>query len=351
MNSEDIDMTPKIEDDTILIPVSFENRNTIKEKKSQKVLLGIAIWLVFIILSFINFMKDAKILNILIYEIIILIIGVLLFEKFVIKKKYYIEVTEDLEKNNYNLNTEKYWGIYNTDSEYPYYKYFKNGDIGLLVRLEKGVPVGDITKEEFKHFNAISDALNLLGNTKIKATHIDLMDSVGKDDRLQELNDSLRNYKSQSLKKLYTSIYENLRKEMEREYASYDYYMFRLNGTEEELIYLVNELLRELLRGNYSSYTITDDIETRAAVESTFSLEGFSILEANKNTRNTELARDITSIYSLTYEGEKTVFNKTEKERKDEIRIAQNEEIARDRVKKELKKKKIKDEEIDLDEN
>lgn len=345
MEDKHIDIQPRMGDSVVYIPVTFEHVATRKEDTTQRIIWSLVISILAIGISILMAIDDNKELIPKISGIFItLSVSLLIIRFIIIKERYYIGITKELESNDYVFDSRIYWHIYDTSEEYPYYTYYKNGDIALFVRLEKDVAVGMREENEYKHFEAVAEAYLRAGNSKIKIKYIDIMDSVGEDTRIDYLQSNLQRTKSRELRALYTAIFDSMSEILQKEYSSYDIYCFRLRGKEEELFSTTLDVIELLLQGNYISYTIMDNLEIRNLVEVLMNKEGFSVINANKLAKEVHSSRSITAIYTLDSQGNKKIYNKTTEEK-----IAEREVKEKERSLRKGKRTKINDFEISLD--
>lgn len=338
-NSTD-DIQPRMGDDTVYIPMSFEPREDSSKTLAQRLLVPVCSIIIAIFVITLTLLSKDMDMSVKIVRILfsVIIVGVILH----IKEKQYRLSLKSLEENNYKLDIESFWGLYDSEKTPPYIRYFKNGEIGVFVKFEKGIIIGDVDKLEFAHFEAISNAYNIYAKTNLVMTHIDIMDNIGEDNRMNALYDVVRSAKSEALKALYTAIYENAREVSERTYASHDYYAIRGRLSRQDFLRDIDRILTAFMEGNYVSYKMLNDTDLRKLTESLLNIREFSVLDAYSNCKGTYSNTYITPIRSVRQNNEIIVLNKTDKEKEIERRIRREEEL----VKK--GKKKFQNKEIDI---
>lgn len=346
-NDEIYDITPQKGSDYIYIPAQLESTQASKrENESQKVLFSIGLFtvaIIIIILLVIN--SELSLLAKILLSAIDLLVFTSLIRFFIIKERSLASKIKLLEENNYTFSTRVFWKIYRIDTNYPYICYFKNGEVGLFVRLEKDSTLGNEVEIKYNHFESVGEAYRKLANTKLKMRYIDVMDNVGDDNRFEYLYDILNKSNCSKLKEVYTEIYEHMKLEMKEQYVTQDIYLFKMRGSEKKLYSDTLEVLSLMLDGSYVSYTILDSVDIGELTKRIMNLDEFSVNQACKSTKEVSKVKNITPIYSITVDGERIEFGKTSEEKKVDLVIKERENKAR------KVKKKVKEFDITLDED
>lgn len=336
------DMTPNMGDTVVTMPMTFEKKGGRQENTQQKIIWFIIETVAVLIILLMYLLQSELTLGTIFKAFCIVFIYQLIARKVIFKEGYYKKCAKELEDNDYSYSSRVFWNIYAVTDEKPYICYFKNGEIGMFVRLEKDVIVGDLERLEYENYEAISEAYRLLGNSGISYKYIDTMDSIGNDDRLDLIYENIENSVSKQIKEIYTCVFENLKFNMQREYTSHDIYLFKAKMSEDDFYYEVLKALQQFMQGSYTSYTILKT-ELKDLTENLMNMEDFSVIGACKEVKNSRKVNGITIIYTENFEGEKTVYNKTSEEKAMERRIKSREKSARKLM------FGLKDEEIKLD--
>ena len=336
---------PERESDSIEIPITIDKIQGREAEGSNRTIGAVIIFPVcFVLMYFVMTSGSNSTLGGIIKAGFILAIGIIIFRFVIMKEKYYVEETKVLEENNYVFNPKLYWGIYEVDKDYPYVCRFKNGNIGIFVKMEKGLIIDKSIGIEYEHYEGISEALRVLGELDIRVKHLDIMDSLGNDSRLESLYDSLYEYKSPTLKDIYTEIFEYNEALMKMNYTCDDYFCIMIyNKPEDELWYQAQKFLNALLNANYVSYTVLDSLALRELPIITFNFDEFSVVNAcNMVYKQVTELQYLTPISLINNEGEQ-ILNKTSAEKSAEQKIRSHE-----KNRKKIKYNKIEDKEIDL---
>lgn len=335
------EMTPSKGKTTVTLPMTFDKKGGKNENTQQRILWFLIESIVALFILVVYILNSGITVRSVITSVVIIFAYQLVARKLIFREGYYKGCAKELEENDYDYSSRTYWNIYDVSEEYPYICYFKNGEIGLFVRLEKDVIVGDLENLEYENYEAIGEAYRILGNSKIHFKYIDTMDSIGNDERLDLIYENIENSVSKKLKEVYTCIFENLEFDMQREYTSHDTFLFRARMNEEDFYYEVLRALQQFMQGSYTSYTILKG-ELKGLVENVMNFEDFSVIGACRDIKNSRKVNGISIIYTEDFNGERIVYNKTSEEKALERSIKSREKSAR----KKFKKKAIDDSEI-----
>ena len=104
--------------------------------------------------------------------------------------------------NNYIFSYNLFWNIYEINDAFPYFVQFVNGLKGVFVIFDKDIVVGKEDDADFNHYEALAEAYNQLAKRDIEFMHIDYMDTVGQDSRLDLLFDNAAYIENEDLKVL-----------------------------------------------------------------------------------------------------------------------------------------------------
>ena len=189
--NEDL-MIPQEFDSNLQIPYTLERQVGMSESVERKALFSAIVIFIGVFLDILILTRGSwGIGNRILKFVMVTALAVVVVRKFIINEKQYRNSIEVLEENDYAFSSKNYWNIIKISDTYPYVHTFKDGRIGMFIRMERGVDVGDSITNEFKHHEAISDMLNELSRTKLKMIHIDIMSDLGDDPRIEKLQDNL----------------------------------------------------------------------------------------------------------------------------------------------------------------
>lgn len=235
---------------------------------------------------------------------------------------------KEMKKRNstdYSINMSDFWSIYEIVDEYCY---FLSGHVGMFVMLEKGAIVGKNDSDEHENYEAITDAYTIIGASKLRVSHIDMMDQMGRDDRIRRVNRQLSKYQESGMRSLLEEIYRHLQSTAESRVTTYDVYLFMFKGDEEEFESNVRKVLACLLDANYSSYTVLNRTRIQTVASTLFNLHDFSVTSATREAfRNRQTSKKrLTPIRLVHNDGTVKEINKTTEEKREEAAERRNQE-------------------------
>lgn len=356
-----MDMTPQPNDTSITLPITFDYRGGRGQNVKAKVITTIVI----VVITTIVCVGIAGNEEMLIWQKILFDLGILygslfLLRFLIFKELYFSDIYETLKEKDYILDITDIWQIFDIDFEYPYICYFKNGMKGIFVKMEKDAITGKADEAQYYHYEAISDAYNIAHSLNMNIVHIDYMDNVGNDPRLQKMYDDLNDVSNPDMQEMLIDIYGNLQDEMSMNYASFDIYLFLTKDKVQNFIYNVQSVASTMLGGNFITYKVLNRYEISSVCTALFNLHDFSIVDACETVLSNATHTGIIPIKVTHADGEVEVFNKTlaekkaiaaEKERKLKEQIAEQER--QKKIKKQKKKgtyveTKVINDELDL---
>lgn len=341
-------MQPQLGDTSITLPITFDYSGGRKDKNKSIRIWAIIISVIGVIVAVgVLFGKNEfyiKVpLSIAIFYGVLLIIRYLFFKEGKRKEDY-----KAMIDNDYEVSYQEIWGIYSIEDVHPYYCRFRNGKSGVYIRLNKDVILGKYSESEYEHYEAVADAYNLAGAGKVQMVHIDYMDNVGSDERLEESFIAIEGVSNPDIKDILTDIYSYQQSNMQRRVSTFDVYAFLWTGNDITAWNTIIRILNCFLDANYRSYQVLDERELRELTKSIFNLNDFSVTDASATAFNTDDTASIKPISITDEEGNVRVINKTSAEKAEERKLHQEEEIATQREllrrKKEKKKKKTSEE-------
>lgn len=322
-------MQPSPQDTSIQIPITFDYKGGRHENSKNKVIMTtvtIILGTVFIVGIALNDQMDLWkriLIDLLIFY------GALLFLRYVVfKELYYSDIYENLKAIDFQPPTTTLWKIFDIDYEYPYICYYKNGIKGIFVRMEKDAVTGKGENACFNHYEAISDAYNLAYSLNMDIRHIDYMDNVGNDSRLQDLYDNLKDVENPDMEEMLIDIYTNLQNEMSLNYASFDIYLFLTRDKTENFVYNMQKVCSTMLGGNFITYRVLNRIDIRSVCMALFNLHDFSVTDACEEVLNDDAHKDIVPIRVFHEDGSVEKLNETQEEKR--IRLQEQERRMRE---------------------
>lgn len=312
-----VDMTPQPGDTSINLPITFDYKGGRGENKKGKIILSIADVLLTIIFTVGCASNDnLEIWMRFLLPCVVLYIGLFILRFFVFRELWFSDIYETLKATDYDLKLDQIWQIFDIDFEYPYICYFKNGYKGIFVRMEKDAITGKVGDAQFDHYSAIGDAYNVAHSLNMNIVHIDYMDNVGNDTRMQKLYDDLVFVENPDMQEMLIDIYSNLQDEMSQNYASFDIYLFLTRDKLNNFVYNMQTVCNYMLGGNFITYKVLDRFEISRVCVALFNLHDFSIVEACENVLSGVEHHGVIPIKVKHGDGTEEIFNKTTAEKK-----------------------------------
>ena len=314
-----MDMRPQPEDTAINIPVTFDYRGG-KSANVKGNIIAVAIFTIVPIIVSVGVFKssDLEIWQKFLYTGVVLYVGLFLIRFFILKETYYSDIYENLKLKDFRLKTNDIWQIFDIDSNYPFISYFRNGYKGIFVKMEKDVITGKPDTAMYDHYEAISDAYNTAHSLNMNIVHIDYMDNIGNDPRLQVMYDDLAEVSNMDMQDLLIDMYSYLQDNMSMNYASFDIYLFLTKDNLNNFTYNVQSVVGRMLGGNYITYKILDRNDISSVCTALFNLHDFSVFEACENVLQTTTHTGIIPISVMHPDGKEDIINKTQAEKKAE---------------------------------
>lgn len=309
-------MQPEPQDTTINIPITFDYKGGRGENKKNKVIAT----LVCIVISVILVIGILSNNNLEIWKqwglvILVLYVFMVFLRYYIFKELYYSDIMEELKAVKNVIPVTKIWSIFDIDFDYPYICYFKNGTKGIYVKMEKGTITGKGEDARFDHYEAISDAYNMSHELNMDIRHIDYMDNVGNDSRLQSLYDNLKDVENPDMEEMLIDIYSNLEEDMSENYASFDIYLFLTRDKLDNFKYNVQSVANQMLGGNFITYRVLNRVDIRTVCMALFNLHDFSVTDACEEVLKDSKHRGIVPIRLIT--NDKVVkLNDTQEEKR-----------------------------------
>jgi len=341
-------MRPLKEDREIKIPISFDivNKINVSGSKWFKILVMVAVWV------FVSVIVMYKSMGMMFYVFPIFSFMVLLYiiRFWVLKEKYFMKKREELLENDYMFTHDLLWGIYDIRNSFPHIVYYKNGVKGVFIAFEKGITIGKGEDSMYYHHEAIAEAYRYMLENGVNGVHIDYMDTVGKDERLDWLIDKANKTQNPDLRKLMVYCYDFMQSQMDNLYTSYDVYCFYSKEDERELMYKIKNIVNYFLQANYTKAVILDKDKIGDLVKSVFNLEDFSVVKSTDMIfRNMNKVKEFLKVIWVEKDGERTVLNKTLEELEELSRVRETEKkLARKSLLLKLRRKKKEEDDIDL---
>lgn len=308
-------MIPEEDSYVVTIPITFDVNSKPQGLTNDKFILSGVVFLLWIALFIISFFVEAEIGSKILFDIGSFVVMMVIVRFLLLRESYFKSRRNELVEKDYQYPYSQFWNIYEVDNAYPHICRFANGLKAVFVRFDKDVVVGREENNEYMHYEAISEAYLQMHKRGIECVHIDYMDTVGKDDRVNCLFKMAEDTENQDLSEVLTRLFDNVSVIMEHSYASYDVYCFYYNGKEDLFLDELDVVLAEFMQANYINKVFLDKEEINELVKSVFNLRTFSV-----NYACDKLFSDLGGTHYLTpiwveRNDERKILNKTREEK------------------------------------
>lgn len=327
-----VDMQPQPGDTTVQLPMTFDYKGGRGgQTKGKLALVLIAVLLV--VLGEMVVWKSGKfeLWQECVFGVAVFYVGLFIIRFPVFREQYFSDVYEEMKESDNEFKLDYYWQIFDIATEYPYICYFKNGYKGVFVRMERDAITGKTDSNIFDHYEAIGDAYNLCHSLNMNMIHIDYMDNVGNDPRMEELYNELAFVENPDMQQMMIDIYSNLSEEMSRVYSCFDVYLFLSRDVASNLIYNIQSVANAMLSGNYITFKVLDRYEIAGVCTSLFNMHDFSILDACHDTMTTDQSSGIVPIKVTHSDGTVDIINKTSEEKRIESEVKKRQAADKER--------------------
>lgn len=324
-----MNLQPQRGDEKVAIPVTFESRSGVLAfKKSRLIIsliimvLGIIFWIVTLIIG--DTAKTKWLVTGIVFGVLPLICRFAIIHEHSFRKQYNM-----LSDVDYTYDYKLFWNIYDT-SEIDGVTFFHHtsGAVSVFVAFDKGVIVGKGDYSDYDHYEAISQAYNLLHKRGIRCTHIDYMDSVGKDVRLQNMYDNVKGCENPELQASVLDMIDYMQYQMMGTYADYDVYCFTAKMRPDLMWDELSSVLGAFLGGNYIRDRVLDRRGVRDVVATVMRLPDFSVTRTCDSLFGNKASSRFLRIIWTETDGKREIVNKTKKQMAEEARLAQMEKEA-----------------------
>lgn len=317
-----VDMQPQAGDYSIQIPITFDYKGGRGENnRKNNIIIGIVFGILAIGTIAFFVLVDIEVWQKVLYGLIATYIWLLIARIVGFNELYFSDIYETLLERDFTLYTEDMWRIFNIETNYPYICYFKNGLKGIFVSMERDAITGKPETAVYDHYEAVSEAYNLAHSLNMNIIHIDYMDTVGNDVRLQKMKQDAGNIRNPKMKDTMQLIYSHLEREMGNNYASHDIYLFLTKDDKTNFFYNVQNVVTTMLGGNFITYTMMNRDDISTMVKGLWNIHDFSILKACHNLIEDELVDGIRAISVTHSDGRVDILNKTTEEEEMELEL------------------------------
>lgn len=333
---------PTADQSTIKVPTTIDRQGGRREKYRNKWIWATAILIIIITITIgMLFQKEVPFFTKIITAFLFFSITTLVLRFGFLKEGRIRNRMVDGRDNNYDISTSNFWGITRISNEEPYVCIFPNNKEGIFVVMEKGVFKGDLTTAKHNHRSAIADFYKMIGDkasgqTLVSVTHIDLMDYVGTDPRIDEARDSISYTDNVELKRDIQGIYDDVKERASQMVFTSDIFVFQWTGQRRMYLPIIQEGLSRMMQGGgYIGYSYMDSEDLMKLYKTLFNVCDFSLVQAKRDAVVEASERDIYPVAVYFQNGGVLKLNYTKRERQQQNEYARAHKEAQKRRRKE----------------
>lgn len=279
------------------------------------------------------------------------IIGITILRYFWFEEKKYKKYYNTLNNCDNVFDSTLFWEIYEVAENYPIC-YYKNGLKALFVMFDKDIVIGRGTDGAYNHYEALTQAYRQLSRRGIKFIHIDYMDTVGRDTRLDGVIKDLLKTPNAMLRKVLATVFTYQKHLMSATNTSYDVYAFYFTGDDKVFRDNMDAILPLFLKANFVRYRLLTLENLRVLASTLYGLDNFSAKVAcEKVFENNNKIRKSLKVISYVKGGVETKVNKTREDLEQEQHmqaIAKQTKKQAPKLKRTAKKMSNNTEDVDL---
>ena len=310
-------MKPGVNDKNVEIPITFDVSGEVHTITKQRIMLGILMIIGVLILSLIVFFLNISVLN-GVCALIIGVVGITLIRYVWFSEAYFSKCYAKLLEHNFVYEQDLIWDIYDISDGYPAVCRYRNGVNAVFVAFDKDIIIGKGLQNEYDHYEAIADAYQYTVQKGISFMHIDYMDVVGKDERMENMVNDLLKTPNEDLRQVLAATFEYQQFKMNRVYASYDVYAFYYRGDDGVYLPEIDSIVSRFMNANFVHYRYLDMDGIRELVKSVENLPEFSVYKACDKVLYKSAFKKYVRVRKTFKNGVMTVVSKTNKEQDEE---------------------------------
>lgn len=312
-------MKPQVGDKYVNIPVTLDGSVGRNGRYKGKLLVVV---IVTILTGFLMFSQlttgDGGLVKRVLMAFLILFVSSSIVRFMIMGELKLRKTYKKIIKNDHQFDIQTLWGIYKPCAAYPYIYYMSNGGLVSYIRMGKDVIIGRKEQDLFNHYDKIADALRFAGENGLTISHIDYMDSVGKDERIDIWMEEAMKTSNPDFKDAYSMMYSHMTNSVLYHMSSEDVYAVYGWMPEQEFNRKIKEFAKELRKANYASFSLLDRVGIQNLISTVYGFKTFSFYEASKSTfKDNSKGGRVVPILLKTAEGFEKI-NKTKKEIKEE---------------------------------
>lgn len=308
---------------TVEIPLTFDVASGITPLTDRRVKFGIIIVVLICVGGLLLGIISGSV-TIFLACIGLIFVATTIFRFIYFNESYYKKKYSELKTRGFIYDSNLIWDIYEIAPGFPICSY-KNGTKAVFVTFDKDIIVGKPDNNEYLHYEAISEAYNVISKKNIECMHIDYMDTVGKDERLEPVIKQLLKTPNADLRQLLSVVFDYQQYNMSRSYSSYDVFAFFYKYNDDEFKDDLESIVNCFMEANYVRFRLLGVAQLRELAKSIYNLVDFSVYNACDNVFKINNTSRFVKVISTELDGVTTVINRTSAE----VAAARQEQVRR----------------------
>lgn len=311
-------LIPDVRRDFMYLPITLDVNTGREDKLKWRLFFlgGLVVIYIFLIVYFFSKRNILRALtSLLLWLVVFVMVG-----RFIIMKEVSVRRNYDkLIREDYKLDSSVIWDIYGYSELNPQIFQLTNGRKRVLITVKKDTMIERTDADNFDFGEIKAEAYRVAHANGLTLYNIDYMDSVGRDERLDNWYNESMNTSSEDFREFYSEIFTYTKDLISGELTASE--LFALDGNLDDALFLraVNEFISKLMDGTYYvGYKVLrgdlDSEEIGDIAKSMFNLMDFSVSSAMSRVYN---AKSV-SIIPLSVRDSQgiTVINKSRAEKK-----------------------------------
>ena len=217
------------------------------------------------------------------YTAIWAIVSSLVLRFIVFEEKFYYQMYKKLETNEITTPA-LFWNIVTiNDTQDGALLTYSDAKIAVVVKLDRDTITGKSDDFQEEHYDAISDFYRAVAEAGYSFVQMNLMETAGKDPRLNELAKLMRKSKNERINKLMELQIGHTKNMTNRSLYESDYFLFYTRDIQkiDTIIDEIQECLFKLRDGAYTGWTVLSKNEIIDLVKELYGVNYFNSTDAS----------------------------------------------------------------------
>jgi len=246
-------------------------------------IIGIILAFISIIIYLSSEDVQASLFGYVFYLTIWAILSTLILRFIVFEEKFYYRMYKKLEEHEITTPAI-FWDIVAIhDTPEGAIMTYSDARIGIVVKLDRDTITGKSVDFQETHYDAISDFYRAVAENNYSFVQMNIMETAGKDPRLNEVSKLLRKSKNERVCKLMELEIGHIKNMTNKSLYESDYFVFYTKDLQklDTIIEDLQECLFKLIDGAYTGYTFLSQKEIVDLVKELYGVNYFNSTDAS----------------------------------------------------------------------